>query len=219
MTPFEFFISFYGLVLGLCLTVLARGVARALKHRRRTPVGWLTPLLAIFVALDISTFWSSAWSTFRLLPYSYGMLVISLAIALVYFIAASLVFPETEDEVTDLDDHFWSNKRAVLVLVILSNALAWVASIVIAWPSETRDAQIFGVALNAVFFLGLTVPAALAKRPRLFAVLIGFQVCFYVVSAALLAYQPQWGEYDPDGDGVTQAETRAAALPAAPEAQ
>ena len=55
MTPFEFFFSFYGLVLGLSLTVMATGAARAFKHHKSVRVGWLTPLLATFVALDIST--------------------------------------------------------------------------------------------------------------------------------------------------------------------
>lgn len=224
MTPFEFFFSFYGLVLGLSLTVMATGAARAFKHRKSVRVGWLTPLLATFVALDISTFWGAAWSSFRLLPYSYGMLVLSLAIALVYFIAASLVFPEAEDGVARLDDHFWANKRAVLLLVIVSNALAWTAAIVIAWPSENRASEIFGEAVNAVFFLLLTVPAALTRRRRLFGALIGFQVFYYVASAAALAYQPHWGAYDADGDGVTQAQIRAAAdrpsaLPSAPGSQ
>ena len=48
--------------------------------------------VALFVGLDIASFWDSAWVNFRDLPFSYGMLVIGLAITLIYFIAASLVF-------------------------------------------------------------------------------------------------------------------------------
>lgn len=225
MTAFEFLFSLYGLALGLSLTVIAAGIGRAVKHRRTVPTGWMTPLLALFVALDVSTFWGAAWSEYRDLPYSYGMLVSSLAIAMVYFTAASLVFPGPEDRVKSLDDHFWANKRAVLLLVLASNIMGWVASAVVAWPTDERAASIFGLVLNGVFFLALTLPAALTRRRWLFGALIGFQVVFYVASAAALAYQPDWGAIDPDGDGISQSEARAAAarrqsdLPGAPKGQ
>ena len=224
MTPFDFLFSLYGLALGLSFAVIATGAARAIKHSQAVAIGWLTPLLAVFVALDISTFWTAGWSSIRLAPYSYGMLVLCLAIALIYFIAASLVFPDRKDRVASLNEHFWANKRTILLLIIASNALAWAVSIIIAWPQDNRTAQIFGEAVNAVFFLLLTVPAALTRRRWLFGALIGFQVVFFLASAAALAYQPQWGAYDPDGDGVTQADLReasrrASALPAEPEAK
>ncbi len=60
MSAFEFFFSFYGLVLGLSVAVIATGVARAFKHRKTVRVGWKTPMLAAFVALDIATFWDAA---------------------------------------------------------------------------------------------------------------------------------------------------------------
>ena len=97
MSAFEFFFSFYGLLLGLSVAVIATGAARAFKHRKTVRVGWLTTLLATFVALDIATFWDAAWNNFRHLSFSYGLIVAGLVIATVYFIAASLLFPEPED--------------------------------------------------------------------------------------------------------------------------
>lgn len=58
MSAFEFFFSFYGLVLGLSVAVIATGVARAFKHRKTVKIGWKTPMLALFVAFDIATFWT-----------------------------------------------------------------------------------------------------------------------------------------------------------------
>jgi len=106
LSPFEFFFSFYGLLLGLSVAVLATGAARAFKHRRTRPVGWLTPLLAVFVALDIATFLEAAWVNYRALPVSYGLLVGGLVVAVVYFIAAALVFPDDSDRPAPLDEHF-----------------------------------------------------------------------------------------------------------------
>jgi hypothetical protein len=103
MSAFDFFFSFYGMVLGLSVAVAATGLATAIQHRKTIRVGWLTLLLALFVALDIATFWDAAWHTFRDAPYSYGMLVIGLTIALVYFIASSLVFPHQIEDGMDLE--------------------------------------------------------------------------------------------------------------------
>lgn len=194
MNTFEFFFGFYGLVLGLSLTVLATGAARVFKLRRKVRLGWLTPLLAAFVALDVTTFWGGAWSEFKDQPFSYGLLVISLAIALVYFLAATLVFPEPDDNVTDYDTHFWANKRTVLSLIILSNLLGYAASILVHWFTDERAITIFGTAVTAVPFLLLTIPAALSRRRWLVGTLIGLQVLLYVISATLLAWNPAWGD-------------------------
>ena len=112
MSAFEFFFSFYGLLLGLSVAAIAVGVATAIQHRKRIRIGRLTPLLGLFVILDIATFWDAAWVNFRHLPFSYGLLVAGLAVALIYFMAASLVFPHEIEEGMNLDDHFWDNKKS-----------------------------------------------------------------------------------------------------------
>lgn len=61
MGTFEFFFSFYGLVLGLSVAVIATGLATSIQHRAQVRMGWLTPMLALFVCLDIVSFWSNAW--------------------------------------------------------------------------------------------------------------------------------------------------------------
>ena len=57
MSDFEFFFSFYGLLLGLSVAEVAQEFSRTLRSRRRIRIGWLTPLLGVVVMLDISSFW------------------------------------------------------------------------------------------------------------------------------------------------------------------
>lgn len=129
MSAFEFFFGFYGLLLGFSVAVVATGLVLAIQHRKTVRIGWLTPLLAVFVGLDIASFWDQAWTNFQHLPFSYGMLVAGLVIAVVYFIAASMVFPLKLEDVTSLDEHFWDNKKIVLLLLIVANMLGVVASV------------------------------------------------------------------------------------------
>jgi len=190
MSAFEFFFSFYGLVLGLSVAVIATGLATAIQHRKQIRIGWLTPLLALFVGLDIASFWDSAWVNFRHLPFSYGMLIAGLAIALVYFIAASLVFPHDLDDGQSLDDHFWANKKVVLLLTIAANVLGVAVMAVANMGREDGMVIVQGYLMNLAFYALLVAPAAFARRGRLFAALIGLHIVIYLVIAGLSAAFP-----------------------------
>lgn len=190
MSAFEFFFSFYGLLLGLSVAVIATGLATAIQHRKKIRIGWLTPLLALFVGLDIASFWDSAWVNFRHLPFSYGMLIAGLAIALVYFIAASLVFPHDLDDGQSLDDHFWANKKVVLLLTIAANVIGVAVMAIANIGRDGGMTIIHGYLMNLAFYVLLVGPAAFARRARLFAILIGFHIAVYLVIAGLSAVAP-----------------------------
>ena len=202
MTAFEFFFSFYGLLLGLSVAVIATGAARAFKHRRTVRVGWLTTLLATFVALDIATFWDSAWNNFRHLSFSYGLIVAGLIIATVYFIAASLLFPEPEDEADSLDEHFWANKRAVLSLLVVANLLNATALILVNLTREHGQLIIGQYVLVTVLYVVLTGIAAFTRRRWLFGAAIGFQVALYLFLAVVSVMMPDSMSTDADGQIV-----------------
>ena len=76
MSPFEFFFSFCGLLLGFSVAEFVGGFARVLHERQIVRFGWLTPLLAIFVAFDIATFWVQARSIFRPAPFNFALLIL-----------------------------------------------------------------------------------------------------------------------------------------------
>ena len=57
MDAFNFAFSLFAIVLGLSLVEVLTGFARALKRRRVVHLGWLTPMAAIFVMLDLTSFW------------------------------------------------------------------------------------------------------------------------------------------------------------------
>ncbi|MBN8527660.1 MAG: hypothetical protein J0M36_00320 [Caulobacterales bacterium] len=202
MSAFEFFFSFYGLVLGLSVAVIATGVATAIQHRKTIRIGWLTPLLALFVGLDIATFWDAAWNTFRDAPFSYGMLVAGLTIALFYFVAASLVFPHQIEDGMSLDDHFWANKTLVLLLTVVGNALMVAASIVQVLGKPQMMFVLFNYGFTFALYLALVVPAAFARKPRLFAILIGLHVAIYLAIACLAPPPPNPPEAPPPVAGT-----------------
>lgn len=190
MSAFEFFFSFYGLLLGLSVGVLATGAARAFKHRKTQPVGWLTPLLAIFVALDVATFWDSAWVNYRALPFSYGLLIGGMVVAVVYFIAAALVFPDDSDPRAPLDEHFWANKCAILALLVLANVLGACGQLAVNLTRENGMVLALNYAFNLGLYIVMVGGAAITKRRWLFGLLLGLHTALYLVIAVLSVTQP-----------------------------
>ena len=190
MSAFEFFFSFYGLLLGLSVAVIATGVATAVQHRKTIRIGWLTPLLALFVGLDVATFWDSAWNNFRHLPFSYGLLVAGLAIATTYFIAASLVFPQQIEDGMSLDDHFWANRRQVLLLLVAANLIS-VAVLVPVNMARMGGANLLATyGLYVAIYIGLIVPAAFVRKAWLVGALVGLHTAIYLAIAVLSAISP-----------------------------
>lgn len=114
MSAFEFFFGFYGLILGLSVVEVITGGARILKRRRRIRVGYLTPMLALMVLLDLSGFWSTSWVRYQTIEVTPPLLVVGLAIAGAYYLAASLVFPDDLDAWPSLDDFYDTHKGWVI---------------------------------------------------------------------------------------------------------
>lgn len=169
MSPFEFFFSFYGLLLGLSVAELVGGFSRVLHERQRVRFGWLTPLLALFVAMDVATFWSQAWTIFRGAPFSLALLFVGLTVAATFYIAASVTFPrvtaEGVEQKIDLDDHFWAHRRLIFTCILAANLIV-VTIFISLMLADAGFATLSGIRLwigFAVFSLG-TAAAAFAPR-------------------------------------------------------
>lgn len=156
MSAFEFFFSFYGLLLGLSVAELVGGFSRILHRRRAVVFGWLTPLLAIFVAVDIVTFWNQAWVIFRFAPYNMALLVVGLIVAAVFYVAASVTFPGREDVEggsNHLDDHFWTHRRTVFLCVLIANLMI----VLVFFSNAALTGELTRSMQSPVFWVGLTI--------------------------------------------------------------
>lgn len=128
MNGFEYVITLFGLLLGLALTEALSGLARSIKARKRVKIGWSTALLGTLVACDVVTFWAYGWSMRAQIVPSWPMLFAGFLVTGIYFVAASLIFPDDPEQ--DHDTHFAENYRMVLAGFLLCNCalLAWLIS-------------------------------------------------------------------------------------------
>ncbi len=190
MSAFEFFFSFYGLLLGLSVAVLVGGFANVLHERQRIRFGWLTPLLAVFVAVDIATFWSQAWVIFRGAPFSLALLIVGLAISAVFYVAASITFPRVSpegDERLNLNDHFWAHRRMIFSCVMIANLIVATILIPLALTDEgfSRISRSPRLWIGLGFFVLATATAAFARRKKVVRVALVLLVLYHVWNVGL----------------------------------
>jgi hypothetical protein len=132
MSEFEFVFVLYSLVLGLSLVELLTGLGRTLEFKlaraaddKAFAIGWLTPLLALFVILDLLSFWVFAWRVRDFVTASTGTVLGVLVFASAYFLASRLVFPSSPENFTDLDTHYFRVRRTVFAMLIVMVAVQW----------------------------------------------------------------------------------------------
>lgn len=125
MSDFEFVFALYSLLLGLSMVELLGGLGRALEARfaaeeshGKFAIGWLTPLLAVFVMLDLLSFWGTAWRVREDVAVSSAVLMAVALFASVYFLAARLVFPSHPEGFANLDTHYFRIRRVVFGLLL-----------------------------------------------------------------------------------------------------
>jgi hypothetical protein len=183
MSSFEFIFTLFGLVLGLALTEVLGGFARAVKRHGPAKLGLLTPVLSLFLLYEITDFWLDAWNVREAIPVEIESLLVCVVIAGLYYFACVLVWPEDGDPAwDDLDGWALSHKRQLLLSVFGSN-LVTVAGL-LAIGATGSQPSIFVIGWMAVYF-GLILAAAFAPGRRLTLFALGLLLAMYVAALVM----------------------------------
>lgn len=134
MSAFDLVFTLFGLLLGMAIAEVLGGFSRVLKLKRKARpvrVGWLTPLLGLFVVLDLTSFWLIAWEARNQISADYPTLAGVLAIVGTYYLVATLIFPDEPEEWPDYDDWYDKQKRLVVAGLLSANIAAGVGQVVL----------------------------------------------------------------------------------------
>jgi hypothetical protein len=121
MSDFEGLFGLFGIMFGLIVAELSIKMADAIDSHRERPIGILTPALAFLVLTDVTSFWLDIWAARNVLTITWHTVFAGVLVAMVYFLAASLVFPRTKRDWANLDEHYWSRKRVVVCGILFGN--------------------------------------------------------------------------------------------------
>lgn len=185
MGAFEIFFSFYALILGLAVVEVLSGVLKVVRAEDRPRIGVLTPLLTIWVLLDLANFWDGAQYDTRDGVVGYSKVLLSLIVACIYYVAAGLIYPEKVSETDDLDDHYDRRKHLVLGSIVVANVIG---NLFLPLAGPDRDMFLGLVSTHPhafLLFLAVTFfPLALLpfRSRRVNAALLAFMIAWYVVA-------------------------------------
>lgn len=190
MTAFEFLFALFSLLLGLAMAEILGGFAQVMKiharHRaglgKDVRVGWLVPLMGLFVLLSQLTFWTTAFAMREQLPFNYAVLVGVTAIVGGYYLLSSLVWPDDPASWPDFDAYYDQHNRVILVGNLVLTLAAAVAGGVYAAPAAPVEETPVVIAAIVAVYLGLLLNLVLIFVRRrwlnvtLLAVLIAMQL-------------------------------------------
>lgn len=162
MTVFEYVFSLYSLLFGLALAQVFGGFGNTLQERHKLKVGWLTPLLGLFVIVDLTSFWEIGWELRGMSGRPYFLyLLAGVLLAGAYYLAARLVFPRNFAEWPNFDDYYFRHKQWVIGGILLCNVVA--AAVLTAMGSRFVHLPL-GFANDLIYFVVLV--SLLATRNK-----------------------------------------------------
>ena len=166
MSAFDLVFALFGLLLGLALCEVLAGFARVLKLKRGARpvrIGWLTPLLGLFVMQDLTSFWGIAFMARDQMDASNLTLVTVLAITGGYYLVASLIFPDDPADWPDFDLWYDRQNRMVVGGLLTINIATMIGTGILdtlhpmpeapAGPAGEIGFLIYGLSALALFLL------------------------------------------------------------------
>jgi len=183
---FGFMFAFYGLLLGLAVAEVASGFSRAYDERQTRKLGFVAPLFGTLLLVDLITFWMNAWAYRELAEISYLAAFAVALVALLYYFAATQVFPKATETDT-LDDHIMGHRREVAFCVLASNLLTQIppATSAFTTPWPLSDITLWA-GLNLTYY-GLLCTAALAKSKKTVGIALVGAILLITGATALFA--------------------------------
>lgn len=178
MTIFEFVFSLYSLLFGLALTQIFAGFGNTLQERHKLKVGWLTPLLGLFVTVDITSFWAIGWEMKDMFRPDFLYLLCGVLLAGTYYLAARLVFPRNFVEWPDFDIYYFRHRQWVLGGILFCNLV--VLSVSIALGSRFFRSPL-GVINLVTYFIPLIALLAVRNKRANIALLLLLLVRYAII--------------------------------------
>lgn len=123
VTKFEFFMTFYSLLLGLGVAELMLGFANILRAKVRPQLGLLTPLLGVAIFLQAMATFLDAWLKLQDVALNFRGLAIPTLIGICFFVLGTIATPRDLEDWPNLDDYFYRTRRWTIGLLLAVNIL------------------------------------------------------------------------------------------------
>jgi hypothetical protein len=190
MSDFDFLFALFGLLFGLIVAELALKFADAIDSSHERPIGILTPALAFLLLTDVTSFWLLVWAAREALTVSWRSVFSGVLLAILYFVAASLIFPRTNRTWRHLDDHYLTRKRLVAGVMLFVNLVTLAAFLGEATPAWDDWWFYYWIPSYDVALVGLM----LSHSRRLDLIFLAWAITLNISAGFSLLPNSHWGE-------------------------
>ena len=165
MSGFDFVTLVFAIPVGLAIVEIAQGLSLSLRRRKDVRLGWLTPMLAIFLILNTAALLEVYWDWRGEIVVNSPILVSVLVLSILYYVAASFVFPHEVAKGDDLDDWFMENRRYSLGGTFLIFSLFAFIPLILK-VEETLLVQVIRTIVALIGFSAFLIPVLIAIRSQ-----------------------------------------------------
>ncbi|RJF90347.1 hypothetical protein [Sphingomonas cavernae] len=174
-----------GVVLGLGLTRILSGIAKIVQHPGKRPLYATHLIWVAAILVMIVHFWWWQFGLARVGPWRFELFGFVLFYAFLFYLLASLLFPEEMDDYTGYEDYFLSRRGWFFGLLIASFAADYFDTLIKGRP----HLQALGPEYEARLAIGILLFAAATwTRDRRFHLALPILFLLYYLSWIVRMY-------------------------------
>lgn len=186
MSQFDFFMAFYGLLLGLGVAELLGGFAGLLRERAPPALGIRLPLLGLLVFTEMMANFVDAWNRLQGIAITLPALFAPTLVGVVYYVVAVIILPRDLADWPSLDRYYEARKRWIVGLLLGVNAFisfSFVPDALLQDLAALRwSASVRGLFIASVWLLGAYLVLLVARRVWLEVAAIAVLLVFYALT-------------------------------------
>ena len=180
---FEFFFTFYGLILGLAAAEILSSLGAFVRSRALRSIEIQSALLAFLAFQVICATWIDAWATRASFELEFSSMLAPIGAATAYYLAAVVVLPKEEPDFEAMKEYFARRKDFVVAMLLIAELLQKIVFYPMFVAQFEKSPTIFwqfSVPINVALVL-LWVLLLLARRRRTVIGLILLQIFAFTV--------------------------------------
>jgi hypothetical protein len=184
VSQFEFFMAFYGLLLGLGTAELFGGFASLLRERNPPRLGIILPLVGVIALIEIMATFIDAWTSLRGIAINMPQFAVPMLVGLVYFVLGVVMVPRHLEDWPDLDGYFDRRRPWIVGLLLAANLLLMITEVtaMVQGHRPSDPATLTNYVLRNVWLFASYVLLLLSRRRWLDYAAAVSVLAFYFVS-------------------------------------
>lgn len=175
MDRFEFFFTFYGLILGLAAAEILSSLGAYVRARPLRSLELQSGLLAFLTFLVICATWIDAWVTRDTFELSFASMFAPIGSATAYYLAAVVVLPKEESDFDAMSAYFLRRKKFVVSMLIAAEVFQKIVFLPIFAQTLAEAPAVFWLLMfpiNIALFALWTVLLVAQKRRTIIAAIV-----------------------------------------------